>query len=226
MGKKRNKKQAEPTPALTDEDCLNLYEAVIEDAEKKCVGGAHGKKSRELGWFLSDAPAGRLTPRPAQRTPEEEARIWDAAAEKAFSRKRRKLLEEQITALKSEVAAQNHSLKTEITAMKSEVAQQDEIDKLKRFVSAKQQSTTPVRRPPLWHWLREAKIKYPEKASDQKFLISVVDARLEKLGKRLVSICPPPWRKVRNLPSSLAEARRRPELENAIDVYITKVKVS
>jgi len=101
MEKKKDKKQVEAIARLTDEECLKLYEAVIEKSNKK-----------PFGWFLASMASGQGTTasEPSSETPSEYSARWQKTLE-------RHLLPKKVSALRGE----NESLKTMVTALKARI---------------------------------------------------------------------------------------------------------
>jgi hypothetical protein len=100
------------------------------------------------------------------------------------------------------------------------------VARLAAELAALKRANNPTRKCPLWAYVREAKRKYPPKASDHAFIASCVDSLLEKTGTELRDVCPKKWKEVRELPRLLSDARKHPRLKARIKVFISKVAVS
>jgi hypothetical protein len=166
--------------------------------EKKSSKHGSDRDERPLGWFLEDVASGRA-PRamPAARTESPEEYARNIDS----------------TARKFYAAKRNDWLKGELDSLKSTVAA------LKRGKNLNG-------RCPLWRYVRDVKETYPSKARDQAFIARKVDERLERDGKELRNVCPDRWKKNKNLPRLLSDARNVPGLKIAAKVLVAQVKVS
>jgi hypothetical protein len=100
------------------------------------------------------------------------------------------------------------------------------VARLAAELAAAKRANNPVHKCPLWAYVREAKKKYPHRASDHAFIARWVDSLFEKNGKELHNVCPKKWKEVRELPRLMSDARKHPKLKTRIKVFISKVTVS
>jgi hypothetical protein len=72
-----------------------------------------------------------------------------------------------------------------------------------------------------------AKCHFPKIASGRgshKALARMVDVMLEKQKKKLIEVCPPGWRSIRDLPQSFSEVLAHPKLKRRAAVIISKAR--
>jgi hypothetical protein len=100
------------------------------------------------------------------------------------------------------------------------------VARLAAELAALKRANNPGRKCLMWAYVREAKRKYPPKASDHAFIARFVDSLLEKAGKELRDVCPKKWREIPDLPRLLRDGLQHPKLKKRIRVFISKILVS
>lgn len=171
-----------------------------------------GPAPREFGSFLKfcreheNDPEGIVLEVPL----DSEGELMQRAAERVFLPKKVQRLEGPIKTGK----AQSEALEAQVKTVKAQN------EALERDVKALKKRKRP--NCDLGKYVALIKEKYPNKASDQMFIVTLVDRHMEKNKKNLLAACPPSWRKVPNFPRLLADALKRTELKNRVKVFISK----